>query len=135
MLAFSMELRRRDDGFMQVVVVGDGSGTYEARSDGKTVTRRFTFDSNGAILTPAFAPAVDAVTVASAFDVKKLRAAALVAPASDAYTRRRLDAMHATRAALDAEEPPRLTTAAELEPYAAPSPYAAGLAALKKETR
>jgi hypothetical protein len=82
-------------------------------------------------LRTACAAAADAAPVATAFDARKLSAAT----ATDAYTRRRLDAMNATRAALDAEQPPQFVAAAELEPYVAPSPYAAGLAALKKETR
>lgn len=73
--AIGLELRRRDQGFMQGSVEADfekGTGTYETFTNGKQVTKTFTFEivnnDTVVILTPAFAPPSNAVTVAAAPD-------------------------------------------------------------------
>jgi hypothetical protein len=76
---FTPELRRRDAGFAQITDVGETSGTYQT-VDGKT--KKFTFDKNGAILTPAFAKAQNAVLAAYAPALAALRTANAPDPSS-----------------------------------------------------
>src|SRR5262245_3405566 len=143
--AFGLELGRRDRGFMRVVTVGDGAGTYEARDGDATVTKTFTF-SGVSILTPKYEPAASAVTAASSYEAPDpyrrevaARAAASSTELSTFESRWKADRLRDLAAGHErvdahlAATPPTRMTTAELATARPPDPYAAGIKQLQKE--
>ena len=135
-----LQLRRVDDGFMRIVDadVEAGKGTYEARANGRTVTKSFTFDVIDGTTVVLLSPTFAAAEAPDPYEggLAQLRAAAATDRSrfEDEWKAKRLAALEAeharTAAHIEATPSPRLTTA-ELSEFAAPDPYREGLQALK----
>jgi hypothetical protein len=149
-----LQLARVDQGYMRVVDadVEKGTGTFEARANGKTVTKSFTFDivdgTTVVLLSPALrtnisyeedhmkanCPAPDPY----AGDIARLRAAAGLSE-HDRVRAAQVAAIEAEAAKITAENDAAFRALADepsdLGDFKAPDPYAAGLTALReKET-